>query len=93
MGTLLDVNDARVTHAKVKIENGQFKWAGESDDAGDFAATVPVGTYRIYVDANGFHKFESPFLKAKQNVTELVNIHLEVAVMVDTIKIRRDNRP
>jgi len=41
MGTLLDVNDARIVHAKVRIENEKFKWAGESDDAGDFTVVVP----------------------------------------------------
>lgn len=87
MGTLLDVNDARVVHAKIKIENPQFKWTGISDDVGDFSAKVPVGTYRIYVEANGFKKFESPFLNAKENVVELVNIHLEVAAIVDRITI------
>ena len=78
MGTLLDVNDARIVHAKVRIENEQFKWAGESDDAGDFMAVVPPGTYRIYAEANGFRRFESPFLNAKPNVKEMVNLHLEV---------------
>ena len=87
MGTVLDVNDARVVHANIKIENTQFKWTGISDDAGDFTAEVPVGTYRIYVDANGFHKFESPFLNAKQSVIEMVNVHLEVGVMIDRIAI------
>lgn len=78
MGTLLDVNDAWIVHAKVRIENEQFKWAGESDDAGDFTAVVPPGTYRIYAEAHGFRRFESPFLNAKPGVKEMVNLHLEV---------------
>ena len=78
MGTLLDVNDARIAHAKVRIENERFTWAGQSDDAGDFAAVVPPGTYRIYAEANGFRRFESPFLNAKPDVKEMVNLHLEV---------------
>ena len=45
----------------IRIENEQFKWAGESDDAGDFTAAVPPGTYRIYAEAHGFRRFESLF--------------------------------
>jgi len=93
MGTVLDVNDARVVHAKIKIENAHFKWEGESDDAGDFTANVPIGTYRIYVNANGFRRFESPFLNAKQNITEMVNLHLEVLVIIDKIQIPNVKRP
>lgn len=86
-GTVLDVNDARVVHANIRIENPKFKWTGISDDVGDFTAKVPVGTYRIYVEANGFRKFESPFLNVKENVLELVNIHLEVTAITDRIAI------
>ena len=89
MGSLLDVADARITHARVRIENAQFKWSGETDDSGDFTALVPPGTYRIYADANGFRKFESPFLKAKADVKELVNLHLEVLVPIDTVEIKK----
>ena len=78
VGTLLDVNDARVNGAKIKVENASFHWEGESDEAGDFTVEVPAGTYRIYVRANGFRKFESAYLKVKSDVTEIVNIHLEV---------------
>jgi hypothetical protein len=93
MGTLLDINDARIVHAKILIENDKFKWAGESDDAGDFTAVVPPGTYRIYAEANGFRRFESPFLNAKPDVKEMVNLHLEVQTIIDTIELPRKKRP
>jgi len=86
MGTLLDANDARVANAQIKIVNEHFKWEGESDEAGDFTAFVPVGTYRIYANAHGFRRFESP-LNAKRDITEMVNLHLEVLVIIDRIPI------
>jgi hypothetical protein len=58
-----------------------------ADEAGDFTADVPAGTYRIYVRANGFRRFESAFLKVKSNVTDMVNIHLEVLTIIDTIPV------
>lgn len=89
MGTLLDVNDARIVRAKVRIENEQFKWTGQSDDAGDFTAVVPPGTYRIYAEANGFRRFESPFLNAKPGVKEMVNLHLEVQPITQPIPVTK----
>ena len=92
VGTLLDVNDARVNGAKIKVENASFHWEGESDEAGDFTVEVPAGTYRIYVRANGFRKFESGYLKVKPDVTEIVNIHLEVQPIIHTIPIEPNNK-
>ena len=92
MGTLLDVNDARVAGAKIKVEGATFHWEGESDEAGDFTVEVPTGTYRIYVRANGFRKFESAFLKVKSDITEMVNIHLEVLPIIHTIPIEPENK-
>ena len=88
MGTLLDVNEARIAHAKVKVESGKFKWEGESDEAGDFTVKLPAGVYRIYVQAAGFRPFESAFLRVKPKVTEMINIHLEVASMNNPIPVQ-----
>ena len=88
MGTLLDVNDARVTQAMVRVEGGKLKWEGESDEAGDFTVELPVGDYRIYVQAAGFRPFESAFLKVKPKIIEMINIHLEVAGMNNPIPVQ-----
>ena len=78
MGTLLDVNGGRVAHAKVRVASAKFKWEGESDEAGDFTVEVPEGEYRIFVQAVGFLPFESALLRVKPNITEMINIYLEV---------------
>jgi len=93
MGTLLDVADARIEHARIRIENKQFKWAGETDEAGDFTAVVPPGTYRIFAEANGFRRFESPFLKAKPDIKEMVNLHLEILTIIDTVIVQPKKHP
>ena len=82
-GVLLDINDARIVGAKITIEGGQFKRELRSGNEGDFETQLPAGSYQISVEANGFRRFElSPF-KVKPNVTEMINIHMEVAVMSD----------
>jgi hypothetical protein len=85
-GVLLDINDARIVGARIIIESGQFKRQLRSGNEGDFEIQVPAGTYQIKVEANGFRKFElSPF-KVKANVTEMINIHMEVAAPSGPLK-------
>ena len=80
-GVLLDINDARIVGARVIIENGKLKRELTSADEGNFEIELPAGSYQIRVEANGFRKFElSPF-KVKAGVTEMINIHMEVAVI------------
>lgn len=86
-GVVMDIQDGRVTNARVRIEGADIKWAGVTDSEGDFTADVPHGTYRIYVEAYGFRKFESAFLKVKSNVIELVNIHLDIAPTSGPIRV------
>jgi hypothetical protein len=88
LGTVTDAFDVRVAHAKVRIEGGKVKWEGESDEAGEFSAEVPAGLYRIFVNANGFRRLESALLKVKPDVSEIVNIHLEVMNPICTVEIK-----
>jgi hypothetical protein len=95
MGVLLDVNYARVSRAEIRIESakrGMFSWKGESDEAGEFTAELPAGTYQIYVRANGFRRFESAFFKVRPEVTEMIDINLEVGAIIDTIPVRSKSR-
>jgi hypothetical protein len=88
MGTLLDINGSRVAHAKVKVESANFKWKGESDERGDFTVEVPEGEYWISVQAVGFRDFEGPYLRVKSNVTEMINIHLEVKAPTHPVPVQ-----
>jgi uncharacterized membrane protein len=88
MGTLLDINGSRVANAKVKVESAKFKWEGESDEAGDFTVELPAGEYRIFVQALGFKYFESAFFRVRPNVTEMINIHLEVAATTHPVPVQ-----
>ena len=82
-GVLLDINYARIVGATITIEGGQLKRELRSGVEGDFEIELPAGSYLIKVEANGFRKFEiSPF-KVKANVTEIINIHMEVAGISD----------
>jgi hypothetical protein len=81
-GLVLDRNDARVVGATITIESSPkigFKRQLLSGEAGDFEIKVPAGVYYLTVTANGFRRFEGWELKVTPRVTEMINIHLEVA--------------
>ena len=87
-GVILDPNDARVPSAIVTIESAKVKLKVKSGSEGNFEVELPAGLYRITIRADGFRKFEfSPF-NVKPNVSELVNIHLEVDPPKMPLKVR-----
>ena len=94
-GIVMDMYDARVVGATIKIQSEtakwtkKYQWQGRSDDEGQFSAVLPAGTYQIYVRAPGFKNFESPFVKVRGKTKEMVNLHLKVAAVIDTIRIKR----
>lgn len=82
-GLILDLNDARITTANITIESSPkigLKKQLKSGEAGDFEIELPEGIYYLTVEANGFCRFEGWELKVSPQVTEMVNIHLEVLV-------------
>jgi hypothetical protein len=81
-GLVLDRNDARIVGATITIESSPkmgFKRQLISGEAGNFEIKVPAGVYYLTVTANGFRRFEGWELKVNPKVTEMINIHLEVA--------------
>ena len=97
-GTVMDMYDARVVGATIRIQSEtakwtkKYQWQGRSDDEGEFSAALPPGTYQIYVWAPGFRNFASPFIKVRGETTEMLNIHLKVAAVIDTIRIKRKRK-
>jgi len=87
-GVVLDVNDARIVGATIKIGNAEVSRSLKSDDEGTFRIDLPPGDYRITAEQKGFRKFVfSPF-RAKAGVCELVNIHMEVEAPKSPLKIK-----
>lgn len=86
-GVVLDVNNARIVGATIRIENAKASRRLKSDDEGNFQVELPQGEYKITAEHQGFKRFElSPF-RAKAGVCELLNIHMEVEVPKSTLKV------
>lgn len=79
-GVVLDVNDARVAGAKIRIMRDPDTREILTDDAGQFDVRLPAGVYRFTIEANGFCKFERDGIIITSGTTELINVHLEVMV-------------
>ena len=89
----MDVNKARVFRAKVRVRGWEFRWEGETNEAGEFTMAVPAGEYRIYVVAAGFRKFESESLMVKPGHTLVVNLQLEVASVNGMTPAKKKKKP
>jgi uncharacterized membrane protein len=92
-GTILDINDARVVRARVKVLGQGFKWQGETDTNGEFTVEVPFGEYRVYIIAAGFRKFESASFKVKSGAKQRVNLQLEEARAQVLIPAENEKKP
>ena len=78
-GMVFDMNDARVAGAKVIIESEKNKHQLATTEEGEFQLNLPPGKYSLTVESNGFCKFQRDALQITSGVTEMLNIHLEVA--------------
>jgi hypothetical protein len=79
-GMVLDINDSRITKAKVTLMRDPETREILTDEEGKFDVQLTAGVYRLTVSANGFCKFEKDDLVITSGTTELINIHLEVVV-------------
>jgi hypothetical protein len=77
-GLVLDVNKARVVNAVVLVQGADVKRKVVSDDEGWFETSLPPGSYRITVKADGFRQFISPALKVEPGKSKAFDIHLIV---------------
>jgi hypothetical protein len=85
-GVVVDVNEARVVGASIRIENSDVVKAVRSNDEGRFEVEVPAGTYQMTVTQNGFKKFYLPRFRVGAGTRE-VKIPLEVAPPKMPVKI------
>src|SRR3954468_3719181 len=80
-GTVSDPQSAVVTSAKVSITNPStgFSRSAATDSSGGFVfPLLPVGTYNLAVEQQGFHKYERRNILLQANETIRVDVALEV---------------
>ncbi|HEX3085951.1 MAG TPA: carboxypeptidase-like regulatory domain-containing protein [Pyrinomonadaceae bacterium] len=78
-GRVVDVNDARIFHAEVLIVGEGLRWRLTTNMEGEFETMVPLGEYRVFVEANGFRGFASPKFEIKSSKKKSFNIEMQMA--------------
>jgi hypothetical protein len=59
-GTVFDINEARVSNARVTIEGMGIKLTVTTDQAGQYNIDIPYGTYALEIDQSGFCRHKRP---------------------------------
>ena len=77
-GTVVDWQNARVTGARIVIQNSQFRRILKSDGEGCFEIELPAGKYKVIVNSMGFKKYEQKSVEIKKGAVLIYDIKLEV---------------
>src|SRR5689334_22148657 len=88
LGTVTDTSGAAVPNAKVTITNTGTSVARsmQTGAAGDYAFTLlPVGTYSVAVEANGFKMFQAPNVSISAGDRARVDAKMEVGTLSQTV--------
>jgi hypothetical protein len=89
-GFVLDVNEAVVPNAHVLVESPQLaiKRSASTNEEGYFTiTTLPVGVYRLSVQADGFATFVQENVKADVGNTLLLSINLSVKEISQQVSV------
>jgi hypothetical protein len=78
--TIVDVNDARVTGARVLLTSNEQELELWSDEEGKVSLELPAGRYEIEVTANGFARYRHAGMPIQKNAVTYVPVRLKVTV-------------
>ncbi len=89
-GTVTDASGSAVPNAKVSVKNQNtgVEWNAQSDSDGNYlVASLPVGTYRISVTAEGFQTSIANGLKLDVSTTVVQNFGLKVGEVSQAVTV------
>jgi outer membrane receptor protein involved in Fe transport len=92
-GTVLDPSGAVVRSAKVsarQTETGLTRVTVSSEDGTYSIPELPIGHYRIEVEARGFQKYLQEGISLNVNEVAAVPVHLVVGAETEEIQVRAD---
>jgi hypothetical protein len=90
VGTVTDPSNSAITGAKVTAtdtERGTV-WTAQTNDAGAYTLTrLPVGSYKVKVEAQGFQTSVYPAFTLVLNQTARVDVSLKVGQVSETVEV------
>src|SRR5690349_15983491 len=93
LGTVRDASGAVVSGAKVTLTNTQTNVSRtiETNTDGNYSFTlVPVGTYKLVVERNGFRKYSQDGIVLQVNQNAKQDISLQVGALTETVEVTSD---
>src|SRR5512144_2702402 len=89
-GTVTDSTGSVVPGAKVRIvqEGTNASWSFEANDVGRYyAPNLPLGSYRVTVQKEGFSTATTPEVEVRSQVTARVDVKLQVGAVSENIQV------
>jgi len=93
LGVVLDSSGAPVTGARITATNVDTNVARKQTTAvdGSYSVTfLPVGTYKVAVEADGFRKFEQTGIVLDVNRNARVDATLQLGAVTETVEVSAD---
>jgi hypothetical protein len=90
-GTVSDRTGAKIVHASIHLHSASQQRDASSDDAGRFSLILPLGTYEVTINANGFKTYTTNVtLKVGDDVAH-IDAKLAVLAKDEEITVAADN--
>src|SRR5215813_152166 len=91
-GTISDPNSASIPNARVTVTNtdrNQVVRTITTDETGTYSAPIiPVGTYSIKVESNGFKTENRTGITLNVNDNLKINITLQIGAITETVNVQ-----
>lgn len=95
-GTVVDTSGAVLPGVSVTVTNAEtgVQRTVVTNEAGLFRAPLlPLGTYRVVAELQGFKKYEESGVKLSVGQTAVVNVTLGVGGLNETVTVNAEDRP
>ena len=96
IGVVTDPSGSVIPHAKITVTNTQTNVSNETtsgDDGSYQVLLLPIGTYRVAVEAQGFRKSVTNPQTLEINQSLKVDMKLEVGSTAETVQVEGDCSP
>jgi hypothetical protein len=90
-GTVSDPSGAKINHALVHVESSGLQRDTQTDSTGSFTLPLPVGTYHVTINADGFRTYGTNITLTARTAHVGLNVRLEIAAADEEITVPAQN--
>src|SRR3954468_16269561 len=93
-GTIVDASGALIPGAKITLTNSAtgFKTDTVSTGTGNYTlAGLPVGSYVLRVESNGFSRYEQTNIDVQVAVTTRVDVGMKVGAATESVQVTAES--